>query len=92
MQFEPVNNVVNKYMEDLKADIDQDFVQQKTNVHDEPKITEVGEYYKPSKFEDRKIKSQSDQPGKKQKNCFPDPECFEDKATDKDETSKKEGN
>jgi hypothetical protein len=51
MKFEPVNNVVNKYMSDLKADIDDgDMLQQKSEVHEEPKLTEVGEYYKAGKF------------------------------------------
>lgn len=65
MKFEPVNNVVNKYMQDLKADLDSDsMVQQNDDPKpdkDEPKIqSEVGQYFKPSKFEDRKIKSSSD--------------------------------
>ena len=57
MKFEPVNNVVNKYMQDLKNDIDSDLILQKSDLHDEPKITEIGNVYKVSKFEDRKIKS-----------------------------------
>ena len=72
-------------MQELKADIDQD-----VQTSDEPKIAEVGEYYKPSKFEDRKIKSESDMPGAKHKNCFPDPECWEEKATSKPEPKKEE--
>ena len=62
MKFEPVNNVVNKYMQDLKDDFDSDsMVQQNDDPKPdkvEPKIqSEVGQYFKPSKFEDRKIKS-----------------------------------
>jgi len=55
MKFEPVGSVVNKYMSDLKADLDSDLIEQKSE--GEPKITEIGSDYKPTMFEDRKIKS-----------------------------------
>lgn len=93
MHFEPVINVVNKYMQDLKADLDSsDLIQSKSEIHDEPKITEggvIGEFYKPSKFEDRKIKSSSEQSAPKHKTCFPDPECYNEKTSDSESVKSK---
>ena len=43
MHFEPVSNVVNKYMQDLKNDLENgDLIQAKSDIHEEPKITEAG--------------------------------------------------
>ena len=52
MQFAPVSKVVDTYMDELKTEAvaEGELVQQKAE-------GVIGDTYKPSKFEDRKIKS-----------------------------------